>query len=223
MKTTWLAAAATAAVLVPASAQLVAAQDYEFSLYSGWQTAPHSRVEGDYPGTGEDFDALIGWDGKSFEMPPYYGVRGTWWKTDRLGFGVEFTHTKVYAPDDEKAEIGFEDLEFTDGLNIVTANAMYRWPDRWESFTPYVGGGVGVSVPHVDVDTTTGIDTYELQYGGPAMRLMAGASYDLSERVALFGEYQFTYSANDVELEGDGDLQTNIKTNAVNFGLTLKF
>ncbi|SEL87055.1 lipid A oxidase [Roseivivax marinus] len=223
MKTTWLAAAATAAVLVPASAQLVAAQDYEFSLYSGWQTAPHSRVEGDYPGTGEDFDALIGWDGKSFEMPPYYGVRGTWWKTDRLGFGVEFTHTKVYAPDDEKAEIGFEDLEFTDGLNIVTANAMYRWPDRWGSFTPYVGGGVGVSVPHVDVDTTTGIDTYELQYGGPAMRLMAGASYDLSERVALFGEYQFTYSANDVELEGDGDLQTNIKTNAVNFGLTLKF
>ena len=124
---------------------------------------------------------------------------------------------------DEKAEIGFDDLEFTDGLNIVTANALYRWPDRWDSVTPYVGGGVGVSVPHVDVDSSTGFDTYELQLGGPAMRVMAGASYDLSERWSVFGEYQFTYSANEVELEGDGSLETDIKTNAVNFGLTLKF
>ncbi|MHA6346090.1 outer membrane beta-barrel protein [Roseivivax sp. CAU 1761] len=205
---------------VPAAA---AAQDIEFSLYSGWQTSPHSRVSGEYPGTGADYDALIGWDGKSFEMPPYYGLRGTWWRSEQLGFGLEFTHAKVYAPDDEKAAIGFDDMEFTDGLNILTANAMYRWPGQWGPVTPYVGGGLGISLPHVDVDTTTGSDTFGLQIGGPAARLTAGASYDLSDRVAVFGEYQFTYSSNEVELEDDGTLETDIKTNALNFGLTLKF
>jgi len=197
----------------------------ELSIYSGWQTAPHSRVYGDYPGTGAEIDALIGWEGKSFEMPPYYGVRGTWWKNENLGFGLEFTHTKVYAPDDEKAAIGFSDLEFTDGLNILTANAYQRWPGAWAegAITPYVGGGVGVAVPHVDVDTTTGVETFEYQYTGPAARLTAGMSYDLNDRFAIFGEYQFTYSSNTVDLPEGGELESDIKTNAINLGLTLKF
>ncbi|MCL3881927.1 outer membrane beta-barrel protein [Marivita sp. GX14005] len=197
----------------------------ELSIYTGWQTAPHSRVEGDYPGTGAEFDKLIGWEGRSFEMPPYYGIRGTWWKNETLGFGLEFTHTKVYAPDDEKADIGFSDLEFTDGLNIVTVNAYRRWPGLWAdgALTPYVGGGVGVAVPHVDIDTTTGIDTYEFQLTGPAARLTAGASYSINDRWAVFGEYQFTYSSNSVDLPDGGSLDTDIKTNALNVGLSLKF
>jgi lipid A oxidase len=199
--------------------------EMELSIYSGWQTAPHSRVYGDYPGTGAEIDALIGWEGRSFEMPPYYGVRGTWWKNEELGFGLEFTHTKVYAPDDEKEAIGFSDLEFTDGLNIVTLNAYQRWPGLWVegALTPYVGGGVGVAIPHVDVETTTGIDTYEYQYTGPAARLTAGVSYDLSDRFAVFGEYQFTYSSNTADLPEGGEIKTDIKTNALNVGLTLKF
>jgi lipid A oxidase len=199
--------------------------EMDFSVYSGWQTSPHSRISGDYPGTGADIDALIGWEGRSFEMPPYYGVRGTWWKNETLGFGLEFTHAKVYAPDNEKAAIGFSDLEFTDGLNIVTVNAYKRWPGLWSkgTVTPYVGGGIGVALPHVDVDTTTGIETYELQLSGPAARLTAGMSYDLSDRWAVFGEYQFTYSSNTVDLPQGGSLETDIKTNALNVGLTLKF
>ncbi len=199
--------------------------EMELSVYSGWQTAPHSRVTGDYPGTGAEFDALIGWEGRSFEMPPYYGVRGTWWKNENLGFGLEFTHAKVYAPDDEKEAIGFSDLEFTDGLNILTVNAYQRWPGRWAegALTPYVGGGVGVAVPHVDIDTTTGEETYEFQLTGPAARLTAGMSYDLNDRFAVFGEYQFTYSINTVDLPEGGTLETDVKTNALNVGLSLKF
>ena len=209
----------TVTIASPASAEM------ELSIYTGWQTSPHSRVYGDYPGTGAEIDALIGWEGRSFEMPPYYGVRGTWWKNEKLGFGLEFTHTKVYAPDDEKEAIGFSDLEFTDGLNIVTLNAYQRWPGLWAegSLTPYVGGGIGVAIPHVDVETTTGIDTYEYQYTGPAARLTAGVSYDLSDRFAVFGEYQFTYSSNTADLPEGGEIETDIKTNALNVGLTLKF
>lgn len=216
------AALATTALTTTLAAP--AAAEMELSIYTGWQTAPHSRVSGDYPGGGS-YDALIGWEGRSFEMPPYYGVRGTWWKNETLGFGLEFTHAKVYAPDDEKAAIGFSDMEFTDGLNILTVNAYRRWPGLWAegALTPYVGGGLGVAIPHVDVDTTTGFETFEFQHTGPAARVLAGVSYDLNERFAVFGEYQFTYSSNSVDLPAGGSLETDIKTNALNLGLSLKF
>lgn len=212
---------ATVSVAAVAASQ-AAAQEYELSIYSGWQTAPHSRVSGDYPGGG-DYDALIGWDGKSFEMPPYYGLRGTWWRSETFGVALEFTHAKVYAPDDEREAIGFDSLEFTDGHNLLTLNAMRRWPEQWGSATPYAGAGLGIAFPHVDVETTGGDKTFGYQLTGPAVRLLAGVSYPISERVSVFGEYQFTYSSNEADLDGGGSLETDIKTNAINVGLSLNF
>jgi lipid A oxidase len=200
-----------------------AAAEMELSIYSGWQTLPHSRATGTYPGGGK-YDALIGWDGKSFAMPPYYGVRGTYWRPNNLGFGLELTHAKAYAPEKERNALGFSKMEFTDGHNILTFNVMKRWPDQWKNLTPYVGGGIGVALPHVDVThTATGAKTYEYQFTGPAMRLTAGASYPLNDRFSVFGEYQFTYSDNEAELNGGGTMKTDIKTNAINIGLSLKF
>lgn len=200
-----------------------AAAETELSIYTGIQTSPHSRVSGDYPGTGARYDALIGWEGKSASPPPYYGVRATWWKSNNWGFGAELTHAKVYAPGAERSAIGFDRMEFTDGLNLLTANAIYRWPNKWQSVTPYVGAGIGVALPHVDVETTTGHKTYGYQYTGPAMRLIAGAKYDLSDRYAVFGEYQFTRSSNSADLEGGGSMNTNVITNSLNVGLAVKF
>ncbi|MCC1494688.1 outer membrane protein [Cognatishimia sp. F0-27] len=214
----------TAVIAIIAAAGASPAQaEMEVSLYSGWQTAPHSRVDGDYPGGGS-FDALIGWEGRSFDMPPYYGLRGTWWRNETLGFGIEFTHSKVYAPDDEKTVLGFSALEFTDGLNILTVNVMRRWPEKWGTATPYIGGGIGIAFPHVDVEYRPGgSKTFEYQLTGPAARIMAGISYPLTERLSVFGEYQFTYSSNSAELDGGGSLNSEIKTNALNIGLSLKF
>lgn len=199
-----------------------AAAEFELSLYSGWQTAPHSRAEGDYPGGGT-YDALFGWEGRSFELPLYYGLRGTWWVNDRFGWGLEGTHAKVYAPDDERAAAGFDRFELTDGHNIFTVNALRRWPNQWKGLTPYVGGGLGFAMPHVDVEPAGGPRTYGFQVTGPAVRLFAGASMDLSERWALFGEYQFTWSDNSADLDGGGTLETRIVTNALNFGVSYRF
>lgn len=200
----------------------VAAQDMEIAMYLGWQTARQSRASGDYPGGGS-YSALIGWEGKSFEMPPYYGVRGTWWQDERFGLGLEFTHAKVYAPEDERRAIGFDSFELTDGLNIVTLNAMRRWKDQWQGLTPYVGGGLGLAIPHVDIETFGGDKTLGYQITGPAARLIAGASYDLNERFAVFGEYQFIYSSNKADLDGGGTFNSDVSTNALNVGLSLKF
>ncbi len=175
--------------------QSLSAQDLEIGVYSGVQSAPHSRIDGDYPGGGK-IDSLIGWEGRSGEAPPYYGIRATWWQSESFGYGVEFTHAKVYAPNDERDDAGFDRLEFTDGLNILTVNATRRWQEQWWGVTPYVGGGIGLAIPHVDVETPAGDETYGYQITGPAARLTAGASYDLNDSLALFGEYQFTYSSN---------------------------
>lgn len=200
-----------------------AAAEMELSIYSGWQTLPHSRISGKLPNGGGSYDELVGWEGKPFTMPPYYGARATWWRSETLGFGVEYTHTKAYADDSTQKALGFDRLEFTDGHNVLTANVMRRWPERWGKVTPYVGGGLGIAFPHVDADHVSGSDTYGFQVTGPAMRLTAGASYPISDRFSVFGEYQFTYSANEGTFDDGGTFKTDIKTNALNVGISLNF
>ncbi|WP_111404682.1 MULTISPECIES: outer membrane protein [Meridianimarinicoccus] len=205
-----------------ALAALPAAAEFELSLYSGWQTAPHSDVSGNDPGGVGSFDFTAGWDGNSFDAPIHYGFRGTWWRGGGdLGFGLELNHTKVYADDETLADEGFERLEFTDGLNIITANVMRRFSGqrRW---TPYLGGGLGLAYPHVDVKTTGG-KTFGYQVTGPAVAWMAGVTYDLSESWSVFGEYKGTYSQNEADLDNGGTLETDIVTNAVNLGVSFNF
>ncbi|MGH1413880.1 MAG: outer membrane protein [Pelagimonas sp.] len=233
-----LSAALLGATVNPALAEV------EVSFYTGWQTAPHSRATGEIPeggataareyaalssadgapAPGESFNELLGWEGKSNQMPPYYGMRATWWKNDKIGYGIEFSHNKVYAVPEDREKLGFSRLELTDGLNIVTVNMSRRWIDQWGAITPYVSGGLGVAIPHVDAKhDESGSTTFGYQVTGPAMRLTAGASYALNDRYSIFGEYQFTYSSNDIELDGGGSFKTDIKTNALNIGVSYSF
>jgi lipid A oxidase len=198
-----------------------AAAEVELSFYTGTQSAPHSSVSGTYPGGGS-YDSTIAWEGRSFEMPPYYGVRATWWQDNNWGYGVEFSHNKVYANDADRAALGFSRLEFTDGLNLLTVNATKRWPELWGKFSPYAGAGIGLSIPHVDVEHAGG-KTFEYQATGAAVRLTAGTSYQLNDRFSVFGEYQMTYSQNKADLTGGGTLETNIVTNALNIGVSMSF
>lgn len=211
-----LGAGLMAALAVPAAAET------ELSIYLGWQTLPHSRISGKLPNGGGSYNELVGWEGKPFSMPPYYGARATWWQSNDLGFGVEYTHTKAYAPSSTKTALGFSRLEFSDGHNVLTANVLKRWPDRFGRVTPYVGGGLGIAFPHVDAVSGTS-KTYGFQLTGPAARLMAGASYPINDRFSIFGEYQFTYSSNEGTFDKGGTFKTDIKTNALNFGISLNF
>jgi lipid A oxidase len=199
-----------------------AAAEFELSVYTGVQTSPHSTVTGNDPGGAGDLDFTARWQGKSGEMPPYYGFRGTWWRSDTLGFGIEFNHAKVYADNETLEESGFSRLEFTDGLNLLTVNVFRRFPEAWSTFTPYVGGGVGVAIPHVDVQSPGG-KTFEYQLTGGAVQWVAGVSYPLTETWALFGEYKGSYSQNKADLASGGTLETNIVTNALNLGVSLNF
>ena len=198
---------------------------FELSVYTGIQTSPHSIITGTDPDAGGAVDFTAGWDGRSFEMPPYYGVRATWWRNSAWGFGAEFTHAKVYADAQTLTDNGYDRLEFTDGLNFLTANATYRWSDGWldGKLTPYAGGGVGIALPHADIQAGGGDHTFGYQLTGPAARVYGGVVYDLKGQWDLMVEYQFTYSSHDVELENGGNLSTDLITNALNFGVTRRF
>ena len=219
MRITIRSAALLAILASPALAEV------DLSVYAGWQTLPHSRISGDLPGGQGKYDELVGWKGKAFSAPPYYGARATWWKDDGVwGYGFEYTHTKAYMPDEIKDRLGFSRFEFSDGHNVTTINLTRRYPQAWGKATPYLGGGLGIAFPHVDAEHKAGNSkTYGFQSTGPALRLTAGVSHPLTERFSVFGEYQFTYSTNDGDLDNGGSFSTDIKTNALNIGLSFSF
>ncbi len=189
--------------------------EVQLSFYGGVQSTPHSTVTDSNLGK-----AFVKWDGQSFEPPPYYGVRAVWWQDARWGFGVEFNHTKIYANNPEK--YGYSTLEFTDGLNIITANIWRRWQNGGR-FTPYVGAGLGIAVPHVEITPIGGPSTFEYQLTGPAAQLVLGVSYQFNDRWSAFTEYKGTYSSNEADLKGGGTFKTDIFTNALNIGVSYSF
>lgn len=206
--------AAAALVTIVGTASLARAE-VELSFYGGTQSAPHSIIHDSVLG-----DARVKWLGKSSAMPPYYGLRATWWKSDKWGFGLEINHAKVYAAN--KAAIGYDTLEFTDGLNLITANVFRRFPNAGR-FTPYVGAGLGVAVPHVEIQRVGESKTFEYQLTGPAAILVFGTSYEINDKWSLFAEYKGSYSSNKAKVQAGGTLSTNIVTNALNVGVSYSF
>ena len=200
-----------------------AAAQVELSFYGGIQSAPPSDVSiRDDSEIGND-SFTLSWEGRSFDAPPYYGLRATTWRTPSFGIGLDFAHNKVY-PTDDSLPAGYEVLEFTDGLNTLTVNAYKRWHRAFGGVSPYVGGGLGISMPHVEV-TATGItpETFGYQLTGPAATWIAGASLPISDRMSVFGEYKGTYSSNTADLATGGTLETDIITNALNVGVSFNF
>lgn len=213
--------------IIFATAALIAAPVYaetELSFYFGGQSSPHSVVTGTDPGNAVDEtpDFTAKWEGRSFEAPIYYGWRATRWQSETFGWGAEFTHAKVYSDQETRDEGGFDVLELTDGINILTVNAYRRWPNQFGALTPYVGGGLGISIPHVEVESAGG-KTNGYQVTGAALRLTAGAKYAINETWGVFGEYQNTVSFNDMELDNGGALESRIITNALNIGISYSF
>jgi lipid A oxidase len=229
------AAGLLALVASPASAE------FQVSVYGGWNESFDSDVHVTQPGgTNLEFSD-ISWDGVSFESPPYYGARITYWFEAHPNWGVslDYTHAKVQAEESEtvavkgtfegapvsgkvKTSSFFDILEFTDGLNLLFVNGVYRFPhERW---VPYVGFGVGLSIPHVEYRRfDQSFRTFEYQVAGVAAQALVGAEYKFNGRISAFGEYKISFSQNDADLDRGGSLETDIWTNHFMLGLSYRF
>ena len=208
-------------VCILLSTPTIASSEVELSFYGGVQTAPASDISIRGDDTIADDDFSQEWEGRSADAPIYYGIRATRWQSSSFGYGLDFAHNKVYPKDDE-LPAGYDVLEFTDGLNTLTLNAYHRWNGALGEVSPYVGGGLGIAIPHVEV-TNGSSETFGYQLTGPAATWIAGASYPISDQWAVFGEYKGTFSSNSAELDTGGTLETDILTNALNLGVSFNF
>lgn len=179
------------------------------AAYGGAQFTYPSDVRVQRPGTDLTIHR-VPWEGRPFEHPIYYGVRvARWLPSSPIGGMLDFTHSKVYSPMDEKvrfsgakdgralpAEAPIEDvfhkLEFTHGHNMLTLNWLLRLPFSTAFLSPYVGAGFGVSLPHSEVQLKGEHDrTYEYQYTGPAFQVLIGVEFRIP-RLSYFLEYKWT-------------------------------
>ena len=240
-KPAFLGAFAAIGALAISLAGSPASAEVQVSVYGGWNESFDSDVHVTQPGgTNLEFSD-ISWDGVSFESPPYYGIRGTYWfnSSPNWGLMLDYTHAKVKAEGSETVGVNgtlsgapfngsiktssfFSILEFTDGLNLLLLNGVYRWPH--EHWAPYVGLGAGISVPHVEYKRfDQSFRTFEYQLAGVAVQALVGAEYNFTERFSAFGEYKISFSQNDADLDGGGTLETDIWTNHFVLGLSYRF
>ena len=205
--------------------------NFDVSLYGGFNKAAHSSVTFSNASISYGIDdgkySVNGWEGESFESPIYYGYRlsvNGLEDTD-LEFAVDFNHSKVKA---KNLPGNLERLEFTDGINTLTLLALYKIDSlvvKNTELDPYVGVGIGIAYPHVDVEGAAGTEgkTYDYQRTGPAYQVMAGLRYYLAESWKTFAEYRITYTPMKADLDGGGQIKTDILNNQVSVGVIYSF
>jgi lipid A oxidase len=217
-----LAAGVLAAGLAVATTGVIA--ETQISVFGGANTNFSSPVRLTGPITD---NRTIDWAGDSFEMPPYWGVRGTYWlsRASPWGIAVEFTHAKAMGQIDFAADPVYDRLEFSDGNNLLMLNLMYRFNTmRNGKVVPYVGIGAGVAIPHVEV-TLDGVAqrTFEYQLAGAAAQGLAGLEYKLNDSWSMFAEGKIAYSHIAADLDHGGGLRTYLWSPAIAVGLTYRF
>lgn len=195
-----------------------AAAETVLSFYLGANASPDSVVNYDFNLGGGPQSTSVSWDGETFKMPPYFGLRATWWfdAHPNWGLAIDNVHAKVAA---SPMPAGFSTLEFTDGVNMVTGNLHYRHLNK-SPFTPYVGFGVGFTTPHVEVTNAAGTsDTSRYQFGGPAAQVFVGLERKINDRWGVFGELRFAKFWIDADLDGGGSLSTDIFSRQIALGV----
>lgn len=225
-----LVSAAIGLGLAPmAHAQAGKQSSTEFALYTGSNHTTHANVKIKDAGTSYgipdgNYDT-DGWKSKPFESPVYYGWRITHWpdaKKEGLGYALDFTHSKIIA---KRLPTPLTRLEFSDGMNTLVANVLYKYKpiSGFYRAEPYTGAGLGISYPHVEVRGSTATRTYDYQYTGLAFQVLAGLRLPIADKWHLFGEFKSQYIPVDADLKGEGNLKADFVNHNVSLGLSRSF
>jgi lipid A oxidase len=217
-----------AAAAAPASGSAsvrTAVREHKVGGYGGVSYTLPSAVHVDNPGTTALTANDVGWIGRPFKSPIYYGLRTQHWQPGGVfGTMIDFTHAKAISEPDDAAtfsgtlngqpvapngKVGdvFNRLEFSHGHNMVLLNGLVRSPLSWWPIRPYFGLGGGVSLPHTEIGLRgENTRTFEYQFAGFAGQVLAGIEVPVG-RTSLFLEYKFTYAPYSVPLsQRDGHL-----------------
>lgn len=191
----------------------------ELSLYGGAFSTSEGRKSGQDSG---GFLFSANWSGGVMSGQSDYGLRVTWWQNETYGWGLDLSHASFPAANENSADNNLNTLDLSRDLNLFTINAYRRWKAPERTLVPYVGAGLGMTIPDISFDSDDR-DASGLQAASPAIQWVAGSSYAVTERVSVFGEYRGNYSMNSADPESGGTLGTSVLTNAFNVGLSLGF
>jgi lipid A oxidase len=224
-----------------------ATAEVELSIFTGVALTQDSDVDLHQRGGTDLTFHDVSFEGRDFDTPPYYGIRGLWFpsQTSHWGFGAEFFHMKMYAETDDTAHVtgrrngvAVDDNERMDntiqqfslshGLNYALGDIVYRWMpgQRGEDFlghlTPYAGIGLGVAIPHVETEVDGNFHE-EYQVHGPGVQALAGLNVMLSRHWGLMFEYKFTYANLDsLDIPG-GSIEVTPLNHHLATGITFSF
>jgi lipid A oxidase len=225
----------------------VAEAEVELSIFTGVALSQDSDLDLRQSGGTDLTFHDVPFEGRDFEAPPYYGARLLWFPSDtsHWGFGAEFFHMKMYAQtdssvhvtgrrngvgvnDNERIDNTIESFSLSHGLNYALGDIVYRWQpgNRGEDFLghlePYVGVGLGATIPHVE-SNVGGNFHEEYQFHGPGVEGLAGMNVALTRHIGLMFEYKFTYSNLDsLDIPG-GSIEVTPLTHHLVTGLTFSF
>ena len=212
--------------LLPAACGAVFAET-RWSAYTGSSWTRDSDLRISQPALGTELTLNdVAWSARPFRPAPYYGLRVTRFLTPHWGVALDFTHYKAYAnpsgtvtamgtwhgaPVREMAPMDryVQRFEISHGVNLLTINALYRWPRG--RFEPYVGAGVGTYVPHAE--STVGERPHETSYraSGTAWQAFGGLHYRVTEHLGLFVEAKHDEGAVRVDV-ADGRARTRLRS-----------
>lgn len=187
------------------------------SAYGGAPYTHASDVAFDHAGEGRFTVRNVGWQGKPFEDPYYYGLRVAKWSSRApVGLMLDFTHAKAIADTAQPLAIDpplsgtpaktigdkLRKLEFSHGHNTLVLNLLYRLPGGGR-VRPYAGLGLGVALPHTEIwfaDAPRSTRTYTYQFAGPVLQILGGLELRTRGRFSTFVEYKFSLSRYAVPL-----------------------
>jgi len=160
----------------------------------------------------------VGWESRSLEAPPYYGLQVAYFFAEGgpLGLRVDFCHDKVYA---HNLRPVLQRFSISHGLNSLTLDVVARI--RRGRMVAYAGFGAGTVIPHVEAVTSGGsVDEYQW-FRGIAAKPLAGVQFDLAGPIAVFAELRLTWVYVDDAIP-NGDLTTRLFTQHAVAGALLR-
>jgi len=238
------AAAAWLLAIVPA-----AHAEFEISLFTGVNINQDTDLEYEAPGGTDLTFEDVRYDADPVEDPVFFGGRLTYWFTEKapqFGLGIEFVHMKMTARTEDTVQVTgtrggspvdarepisdtISAFEMTDGVNLVLFEGFYRfnaegqWDGLFSRIQPYVGIGLGFSVPHPE-STIDGVRSEGYEFAGFATQAIAGTKvFVYKRRVSLFAEYRFTFLDLNVSAAGGGEFELQPILHVFAFGVNVHF
>ncbi|MEL6748213.1 MAG: hypothetical protein AAFO79_10430 [Pseudomonadota bacterium] len=222
----------------------ILARESVLGAYSGVAyTHPSDTLE-ERPGAGTLALDDVEWIGLPYRNPIYYGARvAHWFQGLPVGGMVDFIHAKAVARNDQTVTVRerdvqgttvpersatleqvYDKLEFSHGHNLLMLTGLVRLPFATARLSPYVGAGVGGSIPHVEIQRAgTEARTYGYQLSGWAAQGLVGVELRLQGN-SVFIEYKFSFSPYRPALKDGqgGTLSTDLATHHAVGGFNLR-